>query len=301
MGATGGAANADEPASSLDDATSTDFLPLDDDSNDSDAEDSPKEEDGNSDSGSDISMDADSEEEEDDNKDNSNLSTGQGNRPSLENSRGNSVTPDTGLSRKRKSPERSLENTREDASLSSESVKKVKLDGEHELGPEHRTQVPWNRPVLPAEVWHHIFTFCPPRTLGSLLCVNKLFNVYLDPSSSISLEPPSSSQSIVSPLKPNAIWQVSRRLFWPHMPAPLQSKNELDMWRLACSSSCPSCGKRSVGDLSNSADPWRPGPGTDGVAAIWPFGTRRCGQCLLSQSMKVCLADISYALYLISL
>ena len=302
MGATGGSANADEPEPGVDDVTSTDFLPLDDESNDSDAEDSPNCGDDNSDSGSDISMDADSEEEEDDNDNNGTLPTAQENRPLLEISRGNPAPPETGLSRKRKSPENSLDNARGETSLSSEPVKKVKLDGDHEPGVKHQSQVPWNRSVLPAEVWHHIFTFCPPRTLGSMLSVNKLFNVYLDPSSSISVEPPSSSPgSTARTLKPNAIWQASRRLFWPHMPAPLQDKTELDMWRLSCSPSCPSCGKRSPAGLSYSIDQWRPGPGVDGVAAVWQFGIRRCGQCLLSQSKKVCFVRVASSLYLIGL
>ncbi|EGS17930.1 uncharacterized protein CTHT_0059430 [Thermochaetoides thermophila DSM 1495] len=70
-------------------------------------------------------------------------------------------------------------------------------------------------------------------------------------------------------LKPNAIWQASRRLFWPQMPTPLRSKTELEMWRLAWAP-----GSRS------------PGPGRDGVAAIWAFGARFCGSCLLENTLE---------------
>lgn len=147
-----------------------------------------------------------------------------------------------------------------------------------------------DRALLPPQIWHHIFTFCPPRSLGVLLVVNKLFNLYLDPASAVSREAPVTdpfkSGALVS-LKPNAIWQASRRLFWPNMPAPLQSKTELDMWRLACSNRCQSCGKPDGRDSSFPFDVRHPGPGADGVAALWAFGIRMCASCLVENSTKV--------------
>ena len=137
------------------------------------------------------------------------------------------------------------------------------------------------------EIWHRVFTFCPPKTLGRLLTVNKLFNLYLDPASPVNRDMPAS----VKPervLKPNAIWQASRRLFWPQMPTPLRSKTELEMWRLACSHRCQHCGKldeRSA--AARPPDSRSPGPGRDGVAAIWAFGARFCGSCLLENTLEV--------------
>ncbi len=140
----------------------------------------------------------------------------------------------------------------------------------------------------PAEIWHRIFIFCPPRSLGNLLQVNKLFHSYLDPSSTVVCEYPQPlSTSLTPALKPNAIWQASRRLFWPFMPSPLQDKTELDMWRLALPLTCQFCGKRGVGTPTHAMDQLHGGPGPEGVAIAWPFASRSCGPCLLSKSTKV--------------
>ena len=156
-----------------------------------------------------------------------------------------------------------------------------------------------DRSCLPAEIWHHIFTFCPPRTLGNLLCVNKLFNAYLDPASSVVVEksPPVLDKSSVKALEPNAIWRGSRRSFWPNMPGPLKEKTELDMWRLACSSTCQFCGKPDTRrPLSPPNVTHTTGPGPNGVACIWEFRVRCCRSCLLSKTLKVRLLWLCSAL-----
>ncbi|KAK0618603.1 hypothetical protein B0T17DRAFT_345570 [Bombardia bombarda] len=194
-------------------------------------------------------------------------------------------------SRKRKSPGHSLEPHPIDASWPGEGPKKVKLAG----GQEHQPAPSWvtdsslgrDKSLLSAELWHHIFTFCPPKLLGNLLRVNKLFNLYLDPSSSVRKEfPISVTGGALALLKPNAIWQASRRLFWPYMPAPLRSKTELAMWQLACSRRCQNCDKIGALDLSGPPSSWRSGPGSEWVAIIWPFASRMCGSCLLQKSVK---------------
>ncbi|KAJ9157869.1 Protein lifeguard 1 [Pleurostoma richardsiae] len=262
---------------------SADFLPLDD-SNTSDALDTPDgEADGDGDdSTSDISMAADSDDgDENDNADVPDhvkntavtASTAQGNAASSGD-----------RPKKRKSPG---DDGPRDPMPSMETAKKVKLDSVKMQQTSTASGILGNKSLLPPEIWHHVFTFCPPRTLGNLLLVNRLFNVYLDPSSMIHCEPPAPlSKSVLSALKPNEIWKRSRRLFWPNMPTPLQDKTELDMWRLSCSASCSHCGKAAVRDVLNAADPSHPGPGLDGVAVIWPFATRSCGHCLLKKSTK---------------
>ena len=137
---------------------------------------------------------------------------------------------------------------------------------------------------LPAEIWHRIFTFIPPRNLGLLLRVNKCFNAYLDPSSSKFSSAPLSN-SALKLLKADAIWRASRALFRPGMPAPLTGKSELDMWKLACSSTCNFCERRQTIPLQK--DQWHPGPGENGDVPIWSFGVRMCGACLKQQSLKV--------------
>lgn len=148
---------------------------------------------------------------------------------------------------------------------------------------------------LPAEIWHHIFTFLPPRSLGNLLLVNKLFYNYLDPSPLVKVsypcfpEPPRMSRKRLSICKPDSIWKRSRRLFWPRMPSPLKGRSEVDMWRLACSRSCHFCnitdGASDKTPLAN--DQWHRGPGLKGVSPIFPFFVASCGSCLASKSLKV--------------
>ncbi|OAA59633.1 f-box domain containing protein [Niveomyces insectorum RCEF 264] len=166
---------------------------------------------------------------------------------------------------------------------------KVTLDGHYR--PSSRVSqlgVPADRSLLPAEIWHRVFTFCPPRTLGNLLRVNKLFNFYLDPVSSVAVGSPPSlpCQSVARLLKPNEIWQMARRLFWPNMPSPLHGKTELDMWCLCCSLTCQFCGKRDARRPFAATDPLRFGPGVDGVTCIWAFRASCCGSCLVTQSIK---------------
>ncbi|KAK3397708.1 hypothetical protein B0T20DRAFT_229177 [Sordaria brevicollis] len=180
---------------------------------------------------------------------------------------------------------------------SSAGVKKMKLARDN-VGQAGRTgqavasnQLPRDKSQLSAEVWHHIFTFCPPRSLGNLLRVNKLFNHYLDPSSSLvnSEVTLPTAKGVLRFLKPNVIWQHSRRLFWPQMPVPLRSSMaEIDMWRLACSRRCQECGKQPAAqsDMSSAPAVSCLGPGLDGVAVIWPFATRLCGRCLVKTSIK---------------
>jgi len=196
-------------------------------------------------------------------------------------------------SRKRKSqyPDPDVADSSVQAEPATGQSKKVKLDTNHE--PERRStpgvSQDWSR--LPPAVWHHIFTFCPPKTLGNLLRVNKSFHSYLDPSVTIQSDTPlpisSGSSRILQPLKPNAIWQASRRLFWPHMPTPLQGKTELEMWKLACALTCQHCGKLGDASASPNPDPLHLGPGPDGVVTVWPFATRTCGPCLQTKSIKV--------------
>ncbi len=187
-------------------------------------------------------------------------------------------------SKKRKSPKRESADGDQDAALPS---KKVKLDNNHGDSITSGIDARQDRSRLATEIWHHIFTFCPPRTLGNLLQVNKLFHSYLNPHSTMSCDYPTPlSTTITRVLKPNTIWQISRRLFWPQMPAPLQNKTELQMWQLACSLTCQHCGK--VGPTATDpGDLLHPGPGPDGISIIWPFRTRSCGPCFIARTVKV--------------
>ncbi|KAI1387050.1 uncharacterized protein F4822DRAFT_411961 [Hypoxylon trugodes] len=161
------------------------------------------------------------------------------------------------------------------------STKKVKLDEESCNQSSSATLLPSDKSSLPAEIWHCIFAFTPPRSLGNLLCVNKLFNAYLDPASRYQGElPPSLSRTSTPLLKPDAIWQISRRRFWQRMPAPLQQKSELDMWRLACGRTCQFCGR------TNSTSPKSPDDSHQKIQSVWAFALRCCGECLLKNTIK---------------
>lgn len=260
-------------------ASATDFVPLDD-------SDSPVNGHDGDDSASDVPMTTETDDEDDD------VDAIAPHRQVAQLDPAavaayNTVRMEEDSNRKRKSPDDVSDNDNWRAAL--EPVKKVKLA---ELMEEHQGDDDSlsDRSRLPAEVWQYIFTFCPPKTLGRLLLVNRLFNVYLDPSSTIQCEQPHPlSRTAVPTSKPNSIWQSSRRRFWPSMASPLQDKSELYMWQISCSSSCQHCGS-SMSQHQDSTDPWQSGPGKDGTAIIWPFATRSCGLCLLSKSIKVCSA-----------
>lgn len=151
-----------------------------------------------------------------------------------------------------------------------------------------------NRSVLPAEIWHHIFTFTPPKTLGNLLQVNKSFNTYLDPSSDSSIVP--FSKSSVQVLKADAIWRASRYHFKHTIPGPLVGQTELDMWKISCSTTCQFCSKKNPSVNVGQSDPWHPGPGENGVIPVWSFAVRSCGLCLLQYAIKVQSISLVYAL-----
>jgi len=200
------------------------------------------------------------------------------------------------ISRKRKIPSDTFDPSHNlpQKHKETESSKRIKL----ELAPDLtlgniRTaegRLSSDRSLLPAEIWHHIFTFTPPRALGRLLRVNKTFRAYLDPNHALisnSSNIPSLSRSVVSPRQPEVIWQSSRRLFRPWMPNPLEGISELGMWKLACNLTCDFCGKTQIPVSSMSMDQWHSGPGESGVRSIWAFAIRACGPCLQQQTIKV--------------
>ncbi|KAK2728425.1 F-box domain containing protein [Colletotrichum kahawae] len=141
--------------------------------------------------------------------------------------------------------------------------------------------------VLPSAVWQHVFTLLHPKDLGNLLQTSRLFNMCLDPGSSISEQQIHETVTgCCKPIKPDTIWQSSRRLFCPRMPAPLQDKTELDMWRLCCSVVCERCATGKENRKQDKITSCRQGPGVDGLATVFAFGTVCCGQCLLKDSVK---------------
>lgn len=271
------------------DASAADFLPLDDSSTASDAHASPINGHGEDvdDSASDVSMEPQTDDEDDAHPPDFQPQNIPIDALALETSQpvANNHLEDS-AARKRKSPGYTPD--REYGLRALEAAKKVKLEqSSKDVQGDEEPVV--DKSALPAEIWHHIFTFCPPRSLGGLLLVNRLFNVYLDPSSSIRRDRPQPlSSGRLSLLQPNAVWQASRRRFWPNMPSPLQGKTELDMWQLSCSTSCQHCDRQGTLQEQGSSDPWQSGPGKDGVAIIWAFATRACGTCLLVKSIKVC-------------
>jgi len=234
------------------------------------------------DSDSDVSMSADSDDDEDDDGDNS---------PSIQMHAGPEELfqppPPLEGSKKRKHYDSTedIPNSHRTNGLHVEVHKRFKPE---EILQSCRTptgHLKQDPSLLPAEIWHHIFIFTPPRTLGLLMQVNKSFNAYLDPSSD--KVPTPLSKSAVRLLKPDTIWRASRRLFRPTMPVPLQGQSEIQMWRMACSKTCQFCGKKKQPNNIAQMTQWHPGPGENGVIPIWSFAIRSCGPCLQQQSVKV--------------
>ncbi|KAL2066599.1 hypothetical protein VTL71DRAFT_2670 [Oculimacula yallundae] len=231
-----------------------------------------------SDSDSDISMSAETDDENDNGLQGSMI------LPDLNSKDATLQTMDH--SKKRKFSESTeTSNNQPRNAMGNEMVRKrLKPD---EVVPRYRTsewKLQKDKALLPAEIWHHIFTFCPARSLGCLLQVNKAFNSYLDPST-IRLPVVPLTTSALWLLSSDNIWRYSRQSVSIHgLPTPLSGKSELDMWKLACGSLCQFCGKARQQNLV--LDQWHPGPGEKGVTPVWPFGIRTCGSCLLEQSTK---------------
>ncbi|KAI0526107.1 hypothetical protein F5B22DRAFT_657237 [Xylaria bambusicola] len=140
---------------------------------------------------------------------------------------------------------------------------------------------------LSAEIWQHVFAFLPPKMLGRLLSVNKCFHFLLNPSPTHSHH----AQFPVLPrllatLKPEVIWQLSRRRFWAAMPTPLRGHTELQMWQLACHNRCQFCGTIGRMNLDATCDPLKDQHKHAGPRPIWPFALRSCGPCLLDRTIK---------------
>lgn len=238
------------------------------------------------DSDSDVSMSTGSDDDEDESVEaTSNIQTSTLDRPQLS-------TPSTaqpsqvGLSKKRRfSNSTTMAEDHSHNGNRNEDRKRLRADVE-----EHShivsLKTPKDRSFLPPEIWHHIFTFCPPRVLGQLLRVNKLFNSYIDISpSNFNLAQP--KNYYLRLLSPDEIWRASRKRFLPGAPGPLSRSSELTMWKLACGNLCQFCNKKKQVEMNGHKDQWHPGPGQDGVSPIWNFGMRTCGSCLKENSLTV--------------
>ncbi|EEA22280.1 conserved hypothetical protein [Talaromyces marneffei ATCC 18224] len=161
----------------------------------------------------------------------------------------------------------------------SERAKKRKLDHDRTAS---------DRSLLPMEIWHYIFSFLDPKTLGALLRVNKSFHLFLASKQPTPAENSSSTHGILKPLSANSIWSSARKSYHSGMPRPLANMTELDMWRLIGATTCQACGKNGLTNQlpSTNLTPWERGPGTNGICIFWPFGIRTCSKCLLEHTKK---------------
>jgi hypothetical protein len=240
----------------------------------------------NDDSASDISMSTDSEDEDNDGPNTTSVSATPTIRLMAQPTTSATIKPEAEASKKRKySGVTETPNGHMEIGTLHEIRKRLKPDNSLQAHWTPEGHLRKDKSLLPPEIWHHIFTFCPPRVLGLLLQVNRTFNAYLDPSCPGSSHEPL-SRSIVQILTPDVIWRASRLLYLPSTPVPLSGKSEVDMWKLACGSLCQFCGKKRLMN-SNPMDQWHPGPGENGVVPIWSFGIRTCGSCVQTRSTKV--------------
>lgn len=167
------------------------------------------------------------------------------------------------------------------------SKKRIKPN-EGSQGSISRTGHPFQSPILPAELWQHIFCFVPPVFLGRLIRVNRAFHAYLTPGKTNEQDSMSKYNVKVPYLGPEAIWAASRRRFCPGLPKPIRGVHELEMWRLLRGRDCQVCGEMKESNLSSSPEnSWESGPGDNGIRVIWPFALRCCGTCIPKVSEKV--------------
>lgn len=164
-------------------------------------------------------------------------------------------------------------------------IKKPRLD--HDVTASDKS-------LLPMEIWHYIFSYLDPKTLGTLLRVKKTFHSFLVSKQTVPTGNSPSTHGILKPLSANFIWASARKSYYSGMPRPLANMTELDMWQLIGLSTCQSCGKN---DLTNQlptthVSSWERGPGINGVRIFWPFGIRTCSKCFLEWTKKVSLPII---------
>lgn len=172
--------------------------------------------------------------------------------------------------------------------LKDRSSKKRIKPNEGSQGSSSRAGHPFQSPILPAELWQHIFCFVPPVFLGRLMRVNRAFHAYLTPGKTNEQDSKSKYNVNVLYLGPEAIWAASRRRFCPGLPKPIRGIHELDMWRLLRGRDCQVCCEIKESNLSSSPEnPWESGPGDTGIRVIWPFALRCCGTCIPKVSEKV--------------
>lgn len=171
------------------------------------------------------------------------------------------------------------------------SKKRIKPN-EDSQGSISQTGHPFQSPILPAELWQHVFCFVPPVFLGRLMRVNRAFHAYLTPGKTNEQDSMSKYSVKLPYLGPEAIWAASRRRFCPGLPKPIRGIHELDMWRLLRGRDCQVCGEMKEFNLSSSPEnPWESGPGDNGIRVIWPFALRCCGTCIPKISEKVHLLN----------
>lgn len=175
-----------------------------------------------------------------------------------------------------------------------ENLSRIKRPKANDYGIGTGADLSCKSSALPAVLWQHIFCYVPPVFLGRMLSVNHAFNTFLTPGRS-EKDPTPLSNSILQPLKAEAIWAVSRRRFCPGLPRPIHGLNELEMWKLLRGHGCQNCEQVKVDTpVASPQDPWESGPGDAGVRVVWPFGLRCCGRCLQANTQKVsdCRRDL---------
>ena len=141
-------------------------------------------------------------------------------------------------------------------------------------------------PPLNTEIWQHVFSFVPPVFLGRLLRVNRAFKKMLTPTDTKEILP--AAAGALPYCSAESIWAASRKKFCPGLPKSVPGLNDLQMWRLLRGNNCQICdAQKPLSTTHASPDPWRSGPGTDGVRIFWAFGIRSCGPCMRKTSEKV--------------
>ena len=136
---------------------------------------------------------------------------------------------------------------------------------------------------LPPPVWQRVFLFCSLADLGRLIHVNRAFHSYLTAVRTLPTHPPSSGCLRLS--KSESLWASARNAFPSKPPRPLPGFSELRMMQLVWSKRCQFCAKQNAFTPGDAF--WEQGPGPAGVRAVWPFGIKACGPCLLQQCQSV--------------
>jgi hypothetical protein len=164
---------------------------------------------------------------------------------------------------------------------------------QRQLLPIHKGRtVPSSAAGLSRELWLKVFEYLPPKDLGRLMRVNQAFTSWLTYSVPFCSDHQQDHASLGHTLDAETIWRQARRRTHGHLPRPLHSFTELEMWRLIGGQRCEVCLRSPEAISMNNY--WEtpssrssPEPEPRDIQIYWSIGVRICRDCFHKIAKRV--------------